>query len=80
MSRFDYVKYDQRAINIQTAIKEKFEHIEAYVNEFLPACRATSLLLTALEEAYMWSGKAIRDDQILRSKDGVQLNEERKEG
>ena len=43
-----------------------FEAIEDYANLTLKDSRPKSLLLTALEEAYMWSGKAIRDEQIER--------------
>lgn len=67
MSRFDYVKYDQRAVNQQTHLKEQCEGIEEYLNKFFHDSRAKSLALTALEEFYMWCGKAIRDDQIGRN-------------
>jgi hypothetical protein len=30
--------------------------------------RAKSIILTKLEEAFMWMGKAVRDDQIERDK------------
>lgn len=76
MSRFDYVKYDQRATNQQLHLKEEFEKIEAYVNKFFNDGRAKSLLLTSLEEAYMWAGKAIRDDQVKRN-GSAPLQEER---
>lgn len=79
MSRFDYVKYDQRAMNIQAEIKTKFEEIEAYVNEFLPDGRAKSLLMTSLEETYMWAGKSIRDDQVARN-GSAPMQDERKDG
>jgi len=65
-SRFDYVKYDEISVDKQETFKHFFEDIEAYAMDALPDSRARSLLLTALEEAYMWTGKAIRDDQIKR--------------
>ena len=67
MSRFDYVKYDKKAIAQQAAFKEAFEKIEAEVEDDLAPGRARSLILTKLEEAYMWIGKAIRDEQIERN-------------
>ena len=67
MSRFNYVKYDEQHKQIQETFKKMFETIEDFANLVLDDSRAKSLLLTGLEEAYMWSGKAIRDKQIGRS-------------
>lgn len=63
--RFSYVKYDAQAQIMQEALKEQFEKIENMVSS-LKDGRAKSLVLTHLEEAYMWTGKAIRDEQIER--------------
>lgn len=65
-SRFDYVQYDAEAAKKQQKIKDAFKLVEAEVILSLRDCRATSLALTRLEEAYMWAGKAIRDEQIER--------------
>lgn len=62
--RFSYVKYDGDSTAIQETFKRMFEEIETYANAILPESRPRSLLMTALEEAYMWAGKAIRDRQI----------------
>lgn len=78
MSRFDYVKYDEHAVNVQTAFKAGFNVLEKMVGELGPG-RAQALVLTKLEEAYMWIGKAIRDDQIKRN-GSAPLQEERKDG
>lgn len=67
MGRFDYVKYDTLAIAHQEDFKYQFEKLEALANTTLKDGRAKSLFLTALEEAYMWTGKAIRDEQIARN-------------
>jgi len=74
-NRFDYVKYDQQAINQQNELKDNFINLEIFVNG-LKEGRAKSLVLTKLEEAYMWCGKAIRDEQIARNGD-AELQEER---
>lgn len=66
--RFSYVKYDEASVKNQEAFKSQFELLEILADT-LPAGRAKSCLLTHLEEAYMWTGKAIRDAQIAR---GVQ--------
>ena len=78
MSRFDYVKYDEKALAQQNEAKEMFSKLEAFVDG-LDAGRAKSLVYTKLEEAYMWIGKAIRDEQIARN-GGAELQEERKNG
>lgn len=63
MSRFDYIKYNEAAQKLQQAFKDKFIELADAV-EALDDSRAKSLVLTKLEEAYMWIGKAIRDQQI----------------
>jgi len=65
-SRFDYVAYDEESQVSQQIFKLLVTDIE---NEllFLEDGRAKSLALTKLEEFYMWTGKAIRDDQISRN-------------
>ena len=65
-SRFDYVKYDAKSIAIQDEMKARFVFLEQSLSD-LKDGRAKSLILTKLEEAYMWIGKAIRDDQIARN-------------
>lgn len=65
MSRYSYVKYDEMSMGLQEAFKQKFEELSSMV-ELLPPGRATSLVQTKLEEAYMWVGKSIRDGQITR--------------
>lgn len=82
MSRFDYVKYDEQAATLQADFKDRFEALEGTVALLVKpggAGRTASLALTKLEEAYMWIGKAIRDDQIERN-GSAELQEERKEG
>jgi len=64
--RFSYVKYDEQAAKAQGDFKTSFDALEASVN-VLADGRAKSLVLTKLEEAYMWVGKSIRDDQIART-------------
>lgn len=75
MSRFDYVKYDELSVAIQNNLKERFMEIDIGING-LPDSRAKALAIAKLEEAYMWVGKAIRDDQLLRNPH-TDLNEQR---
>ena len=62
--RFDYVKYTTESAELQAEFKRLFKIIEAHAENHLIDSRAKSLLMTALEEAYMWTGKAIRDAQV----------------
>lgn len=78
MSRYDYVRYDEPATATQNAFKEKFEELGKMAAK-IDAPRALALFHTKLEEAYMWLGKAIRDDQVLRNQ-SAPLQEERKNG
>ena len=64
---FSYVQYDQESKTKQETLKLLFEAVEKYALEKLVPGRAKSLVMTKLEEAYMWTGKAIRDDQIARN-------------
>lgn len=73
--RFSYVKYDQKHTEIQEAFKAKFEYLEGMVDDLLANGRAKALVHTKLEEAYMWVGKAIRDDQIAAGGDATHVAE-----
>jgi len=64
MSRFNYVKYDETAAKKQAHLKAAFENLEGEIEANVPNGRAKSLVLTKLEEAYMWVGKGIRDEQV----------------
>lgn len=63
---FDYVKYDHDSQEKQSDFKFRFEQLEEQVKRH-PKGRAQALALTKLEEAYMWVGKMIRDEQIQRN-------------
>lgn len=78
MSRFDYVKYDEKAVMQQDVFKRRFSELSELVDG-MGHSRAASLVQTKLEEAYMWIGKAIRDDQISRN-GSAPLQEERTNG
>lgn len=67
MSRFDYVKYDEQADEVQKTFKIRVSQLEECIDGILKSPRAKALALTKLEEVYMWVGKAIRDDQIARN-------------
>ena len=64
MTRFSYALYDEIRADKQAQFKLKFEELERMANELLPKGRALSLFMTALEETYMWCGKALRDEQV----------------
>jgi hypothetical protein len=74
-SRFDYVQYNPQSKRLQAQFKERFTEL-AFAIEALESPRPVVLALTTLEEAYMWVGKAIRDQQIIDGNETV-LEEER---
>lgn len=65
-SRFDYVKYDGLAQTNQEIAKNICIELETLIEKLGPG-RYTSLALTKLEETYMYIGKQIRDNQIIRN-------------
>lgn len=66
--RFSYVKYDEKAMKDQQELKIAFEAVEKLVDKLLDG-RAKALVYTNLEQAYMWTGKSIRDTQYARNPD-----------
>lgn len=95
MGRFDYIRYDEKSLAAQERLKKLVLECEDAVRDIvretpikgineavharLETGRAVSLALTCLEEFYMWTGKAIRDNQIART-GKVEFQEERKNG
>lgn len=75
---FSYVKYDEHAVAVQGQFKAAFESLERMVMTLEPS-RPRSLVMTSLEEAYMWVGKAVRDEQYKRNKDSVEQPERNNE-
>lgn len=76
MSRFDYVAYDTTAAKKQANVKAQFVKLDDWVQENLATGRAKDRIFDKLEEAYMWVGKAVRDEQVFTRGPGV-LQEER---
>jgi hypothetical protein len=66
-SRFDHIQYDDKAKDQQALLKKNCEALEHYLQAEFPEHRAKTLAVIALEEFYMWCGKAIRDQQITRN-------------
>lgn len=74
-TRFDYVQFDDVAAEKAAAFKNQFIELERMAEEQLVGGRSKSELLTKLEDAYAWVGKAIRDEQIQNR--GADLQERR---
>lgn len=66
--RFEYVKYDNTAIEESAKARDLVEKVEAFIMKTFQPGRSQSLALTALEETYSWIGKAIRDKQMAERK------------
>ena len=62
MTRFDHIEFDPAHIEMQQEAKQLCMDLESFIDQ-MPPGRAKSLSLAALEESYMWIGKAIRDHQ-----------------
>jgi hypothetical protein len=60
------IKYDEKSAKVNETIKARFEEAYEALREHLGASREKSLALTKLEESFMWVGKAIKHDQLLR--------------
>lgn len=73
-NRFSYVRYDGIRAEKQQEAKALVEAVEAFLEGSVSNGRPKSLALTALEECYLWIGKAIRDEQIAADK-GVAVEE-----
>lgn len=83
--RFDYVRYDEIAQAKSAAIKAKAIELERAIEEAFGACpvsikvqRMRDKAIDALEESYMWCGKAIRNEQVISRT--AELQEERSHG
>lgn len=63
--RFNYVDYDAQSKGLNEVMKSAVESLAMRI-ENMPVSRERQLALTALEECFMWVGKAIRDAQIQR--------------
>lgn len=68
MSCFDKIQYDEEAVLKSQMLKAKMENILDFMERKLIESRARSIVKSKLEEAFMWAGKAIKDDQIVRMK------------
>lgn len=94
MNRFDYLKYDDKAVKQQAEFKAKFQELETLFARsqqtheeimrligLMESGRAKDLavskigklfsnsdvVMTAMEEGFMWLGKAVRDEQFART-------------
>lgn len=67
MSRFDYIKYDQHAQDLSDMFKQRFVELEGYIMN-TPASTYRMWAIGALETCFMYIGKCIRDDQLIRTR------------
>jgi hypothetical protein len=65
MNNFDTVDYDADSKLVAGILKQKFYQVLDDITRFLPDGRSRAMVITHLEEAMMWIGKAIRDKQIM---------------
>lgn len=67
MGRFDYITYDETSQLKQAKIKNLCVQLSDLINESIECPRSVEKAQTHLEEVYMWTGKGIRNDQVMRS-------------
>lgn len=70
MSRFDYVQYDEKAIDQQQYARGLCTMLEDFILGELGTYGVTENMkhaIKSLEETYMWIGKTVRDVQFLRN-------------
>ncbi len=65
-SRFDYIPFDEYMKSAQNNFKEIFKTLENEIDLLTPG-RSQSLAMTHLETAYMWVGKALKEEQERRN-------------
>lgn len=65
LDRFQYVDYDTASLAQDSALKRAGYSLLGVIETF-EASRERSLAITKLEEAIMWAGKAIRQQQLNR--------------
>lgn len=63
-TRFDYIQYDEVHTAISETFKKEFVFLEQMIKTMLPEGREKSLVLTNLEQTYMWIDKSLKEDQI----------------
>lgn len=66
MKRFDSITYDEASLALLEEFKTKFMEIDELTNKLLDG-RSRALVHTQIETAFMWVGKAIRDDQDIKN-------------
>lgn len=68
MSRFESVQFDESSKEKWALLTKQYSQLENIINNLLEDGRARSVVMTKLEESFMWVGKAIRNDQWKRSR------------
>lgn len=63
MTRFDNIIFDEIALKKAADIKAKLVDLEAYIDENIGEDFYRDKARNSLEVAFMWIGKALRDEQ-----------------
>jgi hypothetical protein len=70
MARFGTTRFDEDLWADHVRMKEIFEGTEKELDRQIESCREKSMVLTKLEEAFLWFGKALRYKQVMRRRTG----------
>ncbi len=71
MSRFDYVKLDDDSTQLLSDLRNLCVDLEALLMSGTTHSREYALAMTNLEQAFMWMGKAVRNDYLARQVQAV---------
>lgn len=74
--KFKCIEYDAASLENLEVIQERFTSLAESIEHRLINSRTRALALTSLEEASMWIGKSIRDDQIERTEEQEEAEKE----
>lgn len=67
MGMFDSVVYNDKSLKIQQDVLFAFENVEDVIERnFKEGSHERDMALTKIEEAYMWLGKDIKRQQLVR--------------
>ncbi len=66
MSAFDYERLDDESMQIVSDMRNLCQDLAELIEASTKMGRERALALTKLEEAFMWMGKAVRNDYLAR--------------
>lgn len=66
MGKFDSIQFDNHSQAVSETIKQRYKPLFDLIETSLQPSRERSLVLTKLEESFMWVNKALKEEQLKR--------------